>query len=69
MRTIALVFCLVAVTVPCQAAPKIKGNSNDASLAQTCRAIVGKEESEGTDGKSHLGQLNMQRFSDCLMGH
>jgi hypothetical protein len=30
--------------------------------------LIGKEEPEGTDGKSHMRQLNVQRFSDCLMG-
>jgi hypothetical protein len=39
------------------------------SLEQNCRALVGREEPEGTDGKSHIGQLNVQRFSDCLMGY
>jgi hypothetical protein len=23
---------------------------------------------EATDGRSHEGQLNVQRFSDCMMG-
>jgi hypothetical protein len=34
-----------------------------------CRAIVGRELPEATDGRSHEGQLNVQRFSDCLMGN
>lgn len=62
MRTILLVSCLIAFATPAHAAQK-------PSLAKDCRALVGKEEPEGTDGKSHMGQLNVQRFSDCLMGH
>jgi hypothetical protein len=61
MRTILLVSCLIAFAAPAHAAQK-------PSLAKDCRALVGKEEPEGTDGKSHMGQLNVQRFSDCLMG-
>jgi len=38
------------------------------SLEKLCRQLVGKEEPEATDGKSHMGQLNVQRFSDCMMG-
>jgi hypothetical protein len=34
------------------------------SLEKICREL----EPEATDGKSHMGQLNVQRFSDCLMG-
>ena len=41
----------------------------EAVAEQNCRVLVGKEEPEGTDGKSHMGQLNVQRFSDCLLGH
>jgi hypothetical protein len=65
MRTILLALFLIALAAPSQAAPKA---GDDASLARWCRAIVGKEEPEATDGKSHLGQLNVQRFSDCMMG-
>jgi hypothetical protein len=31
--------------------------------------MVGREVPEATDGRSHEGQLNVQRFSDCLMGN
>jgi hypothetical protein len=69
MKTIVLVLCLIAVAVPCNAAQNVKRKSPDPlSLAQTCRAKVGREEPEATDGRSHVGQLNVQRFSDCLMG-
>ena len=61
MRTIVVVLSLVALTTPSLAAQK-------PSLEKWCRALVGKEEPEATDGKSHIGQLNVQRFSDCLMG-
>ena len=65
MRMILLALFLIALAAPSHAAPKPR---DDASLARWCRAIVGKEEPEATDGKSHLGQLNVQRFSDCMMG-
>jgi len=65
MRIITLVFSLVAFALPCQAAQKQPVLT---SLAKKCRQIVGPEEPEATDGRSHVGQLNVQRFSDCLMG-
>ena len=69
MSTIVLVLCLIAVAAPCNAAQKVKRKSPDpSSLAQICRAKVGREDPEATDGRSHVGQLNVQRFSDCLMG-
>jgi hypothetical protein len=37
-------------------------------LEKMCRDLAGREEPEATDGKSHMGQLNVQRFSDCMMG-
>ena len=61
MRTILLVFSLIALAAPSYAAQR-------SSLEKECRALVGREEPEATDGKSHMGQLNVQRFSDCLMG-
>lgn len=65
MRIISLALFLITLAAPSYATPNAR---DDASLARACRAIVGKEEPEATDGKSHLGQLNVQRFSDCLMG-
>ena len=64
MKTIVLVLSLIGLAAPSQAAPK----QDDAWLAKKCRQIVGEEVPEATDGRSHEGQLNVQRFSDCLMG-
>jgi hypothetical protein len=61
MKTIVLTLSLIAVATTSHAAQR-------SSLEKDCRALVGKEEPEATDGKSHMGQLNVQRFSDCLMG-
>jgi hypothetical protein len=61
MRMILLTISLIVVAAPSYAAQR-------QSPEQNCRALVGREEPEGTDGKSHMGQLNVQRFSDCLMG-
>ena len=64
MRTIVLGLSLVAL-----AAPSLLNAQaiDDASQAQRCREIVGKEATEG-EGRSHMGQLQAQRFSDCMMG-
>ena len=61
MRMILLTISLIVVAAPSYAAQR-------QSLEQNCRALVGREEPEATDGKSHMGQLNVQRFSDCMMG-
>jgi hypothetical protein len=61
MKTIVLVLSLIALATPSFAA-------QNSSLEKMCRELVGKEEPEATDGKSHIGQLNVQRFSDCMLG-
>jgi hypothetical protein len=62
MRTILTVISLVTLVTPTFAA------QSRPSLEKMCRQLVGREEPEATDGKSHMGQLNVQRFSDCMMG-
>jgi hypothetical protein len=59
MKTIVLVLSLIALATPSLAA-------QSPSLEKMCRELVGKEEPEATDG--HVGQLNVQRLSDCMMG-
>jgi hypothetical protein len=61
MKTIVVALSLVVLATSSYAAQR-------PSLGKVCRELVGKEEPEATDGKSHIGQLNVQRFSDCLMG-
>ena len=70
MRTMLLALCVVTWAAPSQAAQRTKPTTLDdmATRAQMCRAMVGREVPEATDGHSHEGQLNVQRFSDCLMG-
>ena len=69
MRIITLVFLIIAFALPCHAAQKQPQKQPDlTSLAKKCRQLVGGEVPEATDGRSHEGQLNVQRFSDCLMG-
>jgi hypothetical protein len=65
MRTIVLVFSLIALATPSQAAQRTK--TNGASLEQKCHEMVGPEQYEG-EGRSHIGALQAQRFSDCMMG-
>ena len=67
MRTIVLVFALVALAAPSQAAQKTKARDNGVSLEQKCHELVGREEREG-EGRGHIGQFQVQRFSDCMMG-
>jgi hypothetical protein len=68
MKTLLVALLLAAVSVPAHAAPgnrQIDGNSQ--SLEKRCRDMVGKEVTEG-EGRSHMGMLQAQRFSDCMMG-
>jgi hypothetical protein len=62
MRTILMALSLVTLATHSFAA------QSRPSIEKMCRELVGREEPEATDGKSHMGQLNVQRFSDCLMG-
>jgi hypothetical protein len=69
MRMTALVLCVLAFAAPSHAAQKPRATAQDvASMEKKCRAMVGREMPEATDGRSHEGQLNVQRFSDCMMG-
>jgi len=61
MRMIALVFSLVVLASPSYAAQK-------PSLEKKCQQLMGSEEREGEGGRSHVGQFQVQRFSDCMMG-
>ena len=69
MRTIVLVFSLIALATPSHAAPGTKSKvENAASTEKRCYEMVGKEQYDG-EGRSHIGQLQAQRFSDCMMGY
>ena len=61
MRMILLAISLIVVAAPSYAAQKL-------SLEKRCQDLVGKEDREGEGGRSHIGQLQVQRFSDCMMG-
>jgi hypothetical protein len=61
MRTILLVLSLITLATPF-------GAQSKPSLEKQCRQLAGKEVPEATDGRSHEGQMNVQRFSDCMMG-
>lgn len=64
-----LVLCLIAVAAPSEAAQKTKSKAQDAgSREQMCRATVGREVPEGTGGLTLIGQLQVQRFSECMLG-
>jgi hypothetical protein len=68
MKMLVVLASLMALADPSHAAQKTKATQDTALTAKKCRQIVGREEPEATDGKSHMGQLNVQRFSDCMMG-
>ena len=67
MKTIVLVLSLIALAAPAQAALKTQSRHDSQSLEQKCREMVGKEQYEG-EGRSHIGQMQAQRFSDCMIG-
>jgi hypothetical protein len=67
MKTIVLVLSLIALAVPAEAARKTYQRHDSQSLEQKCRQMVGKEQYEA-EGRSHMGQMQAQRFSDCMMG-
>ena len=61
MRTIALLFSLIVLAAPAHAAQRTL-------LEKKCHELIGSEEREGEGGRSHVGQMQVQRFSDCMMG-
>jgi hypothetical protein len=68
MKTIVLALSLIALAAPSHAAPRSKAKVDDAaSMERKCHEMVGKEQTE-SEGRSHIGQLQVQRFSDCMMG-
>jgi hypothetical protein len=69
MRTIVLALSLIALAAPSHAAPRSKSRVDDAaSTEKRCHELVGKEQYDG-EGRSHVGQLQAQRFSDCMLGY
>ena len=67
MGVTVLEFSLIASAVPSQAAQQTKARHNGASLEQTCRDLVGKEEREGEGTKPH-GPVPSAALRDCMMG-
>ncbi len=68
MTTIVLVISLIALAAPAHAAQKTRTGVDDAvPMEKRCRDLVGKEQPEG-EGRGHVGHLQVQRFSDCMMG-
>ena len=67
MTGMGTIVLLIALAVPSQAAQQSKVRHDGTSLEQTCRDLVGNEDREG-EGRGHIGQLQVQRFSDCMIG-
>ena len=67
MRTIVVTFSLLALVASAHAAPRSNARDRDTTLEKRCQEQMGKEQSEG-EGRSHIGQFQVQRFSDCMMG-
>ena len=61
MKTLLLTFALIAVAAPSHAA-------QNTSHEKKCHEMVGKEVREGTGENSRVGQLQVQRFSECMRG-
>jgi hypothetical protein len=62
MRIFALVLSLLVLASASAQAER------RTSLEKKCQDLVGAEEREGEGGRSHVGQFQVQRFSDCMMG-
>ena len=62
-----LVVALVALAVPSEAAPRGKARDDGALLEKKCRDMVGKEVGEG-EMRSHINRMQVQLWSDCMMG-
>jgi hypothetical protein len=56
-----MVFLSRALAAPAHPAQK-------PSLEKRCHELLGHGEREGEGGRSHVGQRQVQRFSDCVMG-
>ena len=67
MRTIVLLFSLIALAAPSHAAPKAKAKEDGGSVEQKCREMVGKEVGEG-EVRSGINRHQVQRWSECMMG-
>jgi hypothetical protein len=68
MKTFLVAPLLAAVSVPAHAAAgNRQTDGNSRSIEKKCRDMVGKEVTEG-EGRSHMGMLQAQRSSDCMMG-
>ena len=69
MRTILVVLSLVAASSQAAYAQRARDNnaSQQQSQEQRCREMVGKEATE-SQGRTLEGQLQAQRFSECMMG-
>ena len=61
MRMILLAISLIVLAAPSYAAQR-------PSPEKRCHDLVGSEDREGEGGRSHVGQFQVQRFSDCMMG-
>jgi hypothetical protein len=66
-RTVVRILALIALASALQGAPRAAARANGSPMEEACREKVGKEEPEG-EGRSHIGQLQVQRFSECMMG-
>jgi hypothetical protein len=66
-RTVVLMLFLIALASALQGAPRSAARANGSSMKETCHEKVDKEEPEG-EGRAHIGQLQVQRFSECMTG-
>lgn len=68
MRSVLIAIFVVSLASASQAAPRNDpGADNGTVVVKHCRDMVGKETTEG-EGRAHIGQLQAQRFSECVIG-
>jgi hypothetical protein len=69
MKKIVLVLSLIVLAGPASAAPNRhdQAGAQAGTLEKKCHEIMANQQVEG-EGRSHMAQLQMQRFSNCMMG-
>jgi hypothetical protein len=73
MKKIVLVLSLIVLAGPAYAAPNrhdqagAQAGAQAGTLEKKCHEIMANQQVEG-EGRSHMAQLQMQRFSNCMMG-
>lgn len=65
-KALTVLACIGLLAIPAANAAPPKA-PDAASVERSCRILAGRESVEG-EGRSHEGQLNVERYSNCLLG-